>query len=178
MGMSGDESDHEAGKRSRRCDRQYKIVNDNWRNPAIRRWLRILDLLYLVSKFNSLGRASKGTWPRVRNPSYKVVEGVPISGLPKNFYDPIWVADLSEAKCKALDMKPAMNLSFEEEILRYVYTAYQQSETSNLSNSIAARFANVDENSELAPEGQEDVGYFIEWLDAQGPPDNQNVLSQ
>ena len=179
MGMSDDESDHTAGKRSRRSDRQYKIVNDNWRNPAIRRWLRIFDLLYLDSKFGLLNRAAKGTWPRVRNPSYKVVISKPVLGLPENFYDPLWLASLSEEKRRALKMVPALTLNFDEETLRCgIFLLFLNVVSKICTQSIAAKYAHV--NNETADgDIEEEQNYylnFIEWLEAQGPPDGQNYL--
>ncbi|KAI0056973.1 hypothetical protein BV25DRAFT_1763612, partial [Artomyces pyxidatus] len=92
-GMSEDESDHEGGRRG--GGRRYTIVNLDWRSPEITMWLRMFDLLHLHGKFREDGGAAPGNWPRLRIPSSKSMKGIAIVGLPRNFYNPVWLSSLA-----------------------------------------------------------------------------------
>ena len=116
-GMSGDESDHQRGQR------EYAIVHEMWRNNTLlTNWLRILDLLQLHMKFNGMGRAARGNWPRVRKLSSPRPElaGKPVAGLPLNFYDPAWYAALRDTQRAELRAQSELDLTVSEPMLRCV----------------------------------------------------------
>ncbi|KAI0060479.1 hypothetical protein BV25DRAFT_1839740 [Artomyces pyxidatus] len=115
-GMSDDESDHEGGRRG--GVRRYAIVNYDWRAPEISIWLRMLDLLQLEGKFREDGSATGGNWPRFRFPSSRSTPGTAIAGLPRNFYNPVWLAKLSADVIAELKMKPVVDLRFSDELRR------------------------------------------------------------
>ncbi|KAL6299909.1 hypothetical protein BKA93DRAFT_741554, partial [Sparassis latifolia] len=116
--MSGDESDHLGGGRG--GQRQYAIVKEEWRNDVLTPWLRTMDLLQLHTKFNEMGSAAPGNWPRVRKPSMRTVNpGCPVAGLPANFYNPQWLATLRRSQIEQLDIQPAMNVNHTLSALRY-----------------------------------------------------------
>ncbi|PCH45159.1 hypothetical protein WOLCODRAFT_168110 [Wolfiporia cocos MD-104 SS10] len=114
-GMSGDESDHQGGQR------QYAIMRETWRNNTLlTKWLRILDLLQLHMKFNGMGRAARGNWPRIRKLSSTrpKLAGKPVAGLPLNFYDPEWYAALRDTQRAELGVQPQLDLTIPESMLR------------------------------------------------------------
>lgn len=122
-GMSDDEPG--PGPRSTtaraKASRQYFVIRPAWRSPEVTNWLRVMDHLYLGSRFAADGRATRGKWTRDRVQSNKVDQAAQaIKGLPENFYDKVWLASLSPKKKRRLNVKEAINLTHTEEIMRYV----------------------------------------------------------
>ena len=113
-GMSGDESEH------RRGQKRYVVYQDQWRNPAIIEWIRKFDLIFIQTKFNAIGRAARGNWPRKREPTSQHVtrQGRPVVGLPANFYNDLWLKTLNEEDLADLQIKPAIALLHTQQFLR------------------------------------------------------------
>ncbi|KAI0314396.1 hypothetical protein OF83DRAFT_1174769 [Amylostereum chailletii] len=112
-GHSGDESDHAGG------NRQFAIVNQDWRAAQLRTWVRVLDLLHISLRFKEDGSASRGSWPRIRKPSIRSTKGVAVTGLPENFYNAEWLAKLTERWRAVLDVQPAISLDIPHALLLY-----------------------------------------------------------
>jgi len=116
--VSGDETDHHRGRN------RYAITKLRWRAPWIREWMATLDRLYLATRFTESGRATPGAFPHVR-----IMDGrhrpeshdEPVRGLPKNFYDPIWLSEQSAPYIEWLDIRPPINLKFPQELRRLIY---------------------------------------------------------
>ncbi|KAI0026656.1 hypothetical protein K488DRAFT_92149 [Vararia minispora EC-137] len=110
---SDDESDHEGDRPL------YKVSKQAWRSVELDRFLRLLDLLYLRSKFKSNGVASPGTWPRRRVSSGQVIPGTVLIGLPTNFYDLNWMKNLDASGLRELDIRDHVSLEppFELKVL-------------------------------------------------------------
>ena len=89
-GMSGDESDHGFGEKG--GHRNYAIIDEDWRAPAIRPWLRTIDLLKIAMKFRADGTPAPGNWPRTRKPLGRSIHGRAAAGLPRDFYSSNWLA--------------------------------------------------------------------------------------
>lgn len=110
--MSGDESDHRS-RESARGDRKYATVRPAWRSERISKWLRTFDQVYISTRFQSSGRATRGNWPRIRLVSAKVDEHArPVPSLPENFYTEAFLDSLDEEDLEALQVQPAIDLRF------------------------------------------------------------------
>jgi hypothetical protein len=111
--MSGDETDHGHGQT------RYAILKAQWRAPDIKTFMKILDLIHLSSRFDSSGRAKRGAFPHRRVPSTRIEhDAVPVPGLPRNFYDPIWLKSRTKHERHALQIKPDVDLTMTEEVTR------------------------------------------------------------
>ena len=111
--MSGDETDHCHGQT------RYAILRVLWRAPAATVWLKTLDLIHLSSRFDSSGRAKRGAFPHKRVPSSRVEHNAePVPGLPRNFYDPIWLQSLSEHGRRKLQIQHSVDLTMTEDVRR------------------------------------------------------------
>ncbi|KAH9021466.1 hypothetical protein EDB85DRAFT_1871863, partial [Lactarius pseudohatsudake] len=136
-GMSEDESDHDLasedegdqaeGENGRRRvprsapqRRQFKITKSQWRSPEVTKWLRIMDLLHIGTRFNDDGTPMPGNQARERYPSNKTQTGRPITGLPRNFYNAEWLTTLSPGQLVDLDVQPEVDISFTVDERRYV----------------------------------------------------------
>ncbi|KAI0041154.1 hypothetical protein FA95DRAFT_1565655 [Auriscalpium vulgare] len=115
-GMSGDESDHQGGRRG--GHRGYGIVDDVWRSEDVRPFVRILDLLYLELKFKADGGVARGNWPRFRTPTGRTKPGTPVIGLPQNIYARDWLATLSPQRKDELAMEGSISLEIPEHLKR------------------------------------------------------------
>lgn len=114
-GMSGDESD----RSTKQKDKKYFVVRPIWRSQEVTEWLRVMDLVYISSRFAADGRATKGNWVRNRIQSTRVDrDSKPIPGLPHNFYDQTWLEAQTRREKKALKMREAIDLGHSEEIIR------------------------------------------------------------
>ena len=100
--MSDDQKDHQDG------ERRYKISDLFWRDPRLTKFLRILDGLYRSTKFDDGDRAAPGNWPRVRIPPHpedpKSTKKPP-TGLPRNFLNPEYLAQLQPYELRDLDVQ-------------------------------------------------------------------------
>ncbi|KAI0055796.1 hypothetical protein BV25DRAFT_1921530 [Artomyces pyxidatus] len=139
-GMSDDESDHQGSRRG--GIRRYDIVASAWRSPELSLWLRIIDLLYIHTKFRDTDTAAPGNWVRIRNPSNRIQQGTPVSGLSRNFYNPTWLANLSLSVQAELNIQPNADFRIPDALLRTV--------------SLAARYIHV-ESGHIAPLNPDDV---------------------
>jgi hypothetical protein len=111
--MSGDETDH-TGDRVR-----YAITKLPWRDPAISAWMKTFDLLHLSTRFTQNRRATRGAYPHVRFLSDRIERHYkPVAGLPINFYHQGWLESLEEYQRDALNIQPAVDLTFTATIQR------------------------------------------------------------
>ncbi|KZV59118.1 hypothetical protein PENSPDRAFT_672576 [Peniophora sp. CONT] len=113
-GGSDDESQVMAGQSA------FMIQPLLWRAPALNKALRTGCLLHLTNRFNDDGRPSRGAWPRLRLPPPPSTPGVmprkPISGLPRNCYNPEWLKTLDKEAIRDLNAKEEVDLSVPEEL--------------------------------------------------------------
>lgn len=114
--MSEDESEHEG-------ERRYRIVEPNWRNADLTRWLRMFDNIYSSTKFNDDNRPSRGNWTRIRippHPGAPKASRKPPPGLPRNFYAPGYLDSLLKYELEALDVQDEVYpLHHTEEVQKY-----------------------------------------------------------
>jgi hypothetical protein len=116
--MSEDESDH-GGNGGAVQGRRYKIVKLQWRSLEATKWLRTMDLIYAGTKINEDNTRGPGNQSRPRYPSSKKQLGRPIKGLPRNFYDPRWLATLTPRKLEELRVQPEISIEFSKAEQRY-----------------------------------------------------------
>lgn len=90
-----------------------------WRSGEVAKWLGVMDLVYVSSRFAADGRPTKGKWVRDRVRSARVDrDSKPVPGLPSNFYDYIWLTSLTADERQALGMCEAIDLRHSEDIAR------------------------------------------------------------
>ena len=111
--LSEDESDHENGTNLGQS--RYIIVREEWRSDELIKWLRIIDLLACGEKWDGRKVARRGNVRRLRVVSTRSKDGVAISGLPENCYNPSWLKTLKGYERKDLDVKLAIDLTFTEQ---------------------------------------------------------------
>ena len=101
-GHSGDESDHKSSSTVR-----YVIQALPWRSDEVTQYVRALDAVHMSTKFTISGRPIPGAWPRTRVLSKKSVDTCAnaVPGLPRNFYNPAWLADQEEWRVRMLQIK-------------------------------------------------------------------------
>lgn len=102
-GMSSDDSEGEIGKR----DRRFHIKILPWRNEELTRWLHMLDSMH-----NNTTRSAKLPVGRpvvcTRTPSTKIsFRRTAPRGLPRSFYDPLWISLQCSGKLWSLHIQPA-----------------------------------------------------------------------
>lgn len=111
--MSGDESSDDV------MPRAYAITVLPWRNPSpeITKWLRSFDHLHLSTRFGTDDRPLPGNFPHRRVSSKRIEAHSPAPpGLPRNFYDPLWLQDLDKFQIETLDIQPPIDLTFSPDI--------------------------------------------------------------
>lgn len=114
QGMSGDESDHADG------EERYAYTNLPWRNPAteVKQWFKNFDYLHLSTRFTADDRATSGKFPHIRINSTRIERhATPVPGLPRNFYDPVWLERMDDFQVRELDVQPSIDLSFSQKML-------------------------------------------------------------
>ena len=117
-GMSGDETDR-CGRQPIQGQRKFIVVRPHWRSQEVTRWLRVIDNLYMIHRFSSNGRASRGNWVRQRIDSGRVDrDRIPVTGLPENFYDEGWLRGLSREEMDHLEVQPGVDLKHSAGVLR------------------------------------------------------------
>ncbi|KAJ3503848.1 hypothetical protein NLJ89_g8249 [Agrocybe chaxingu] len=112
---SGDESAHDGGHN------QYTITTMAWRNPALRNFFKVLDWLYLSTRFEDTShRAGRGAFPRRRVMVNRMDTYVlnAVKGLPINFYNPPYIASLDPVSLRELSAKPPVEIAISPEIFR------------------------------------------------------------
>jgi hypothetical protein len=121
--LSDDESDHENGTNMGRPS--YSIVQDAWRSEELIKWLRTIDLLSLGEKWDGRHVARRGNSRRLRVHSNRSKDDEkPVSGLPENCYDSVWLSSLKEYERNALQVGPPLDLTFSENERSYVFSAH------------------------------------------------------
>jgi uncharacterized circularly permuted ATP-grasp superfamily protein len=110
-GMSGDESEN-SKERQLREHRKFTVIRPVWRSLEVIPWLQVIDEAHLDSRFSESGRATRGNWVRHRVRSGTRVDDTrpPVTGLPRNFYDEEWLAQLSRTELEALEVQEEVNL--------------------------------------------------------------------
>ena len=104
-GMSSDESSNEDPNSSRKA---CVIKSVPWRNEELIPYLQMIDGDF--NQFNRYGNRKPGNpfRDRVRLAGMKATERPAITGLPKNFYDKTWYANLSNNDIRFLQAKPEL----------------------------------------------------------------------
>lgn len=116
-GMSEDEPDWRST--SGKLPSDYCIVRPIWRSKAVTDWLRVIDHIYLASRFSTDGRVTRGKWMRNRKPSNKIDSAAtPVKGLPINFYDEDWLESLGRKERNSLKMKEPVDLTHTKDVMR------------------------------------------------------------
>ncbi len=114
--MSGDESDTEWKGPKDQLPHFVSVLS--WRNPEVVGFFRVLDALYFSTHFKD-NKWSPGRFPHTRVPSLRVKHSDAVPGLPVNFYNPTWLAQLSDIEKRKLKMKEILKLDFSVHILRW-----------------------------------------------------------
>lgn len=107
--MSGDESDSGV----------FVTKRLPWRSldSKVVEWFRILDGLYLSTRFTDNDKPIPGAFPGQRLlPNGILHDANPVSRLPLNFYDPAYLKNLDEYEMARLAPQKAMDLSFPPEL--------------------------------------------------------------
>lgn len=99
-GMSSDEEDHYRGTK------HYRVLKKRWRAQELTPWLRVFDAAYRKDRSVPFEQG-QGAMPRLRYTSnaetHRPVRNA-VKGLPRNAYDPDWVASLSSYERGRLGM--------------------------------------------------------------------------
>jgi hypothetical protein len=114
--MSDDETDSEWDGQADQVPHFVKVTN--WRNPGIINFFHVLDALYFSTRFKA-NKWSPGRFPHIRVPSVRLKNCDAVPGLPVNFYRPQWLSQLGDIERRKLRTRPAIDLSFSRNILRY-----------------------------------------------------------
>ncbi|KAF9521796.1 hypothetical protein CPB83DRAFT_900278 [Crepidotus variabilis] len=109
---SGDESSHEGAKT------RYAVTSMEWRNEKLHFIFRVLDRIYMSTRFTDANRATQGMFPHVRLPSKRKDNRGPPAGLPQNFYSSTFLEKLEDYELHALAIKPAVSLQFSDSMIR------------------------------------------------------------
>jgi hypothetical protein len=120
--LSDDESDHENG--TRLGQRRYVIVKEEWRSDELIKWLRMTDLLACGEKWTGRLVAQSGNDRRLRIVSDRSKVGCAVSGLPENCYDPGWLRSLRRHERACLDVRPAFDMTFPDELRSCAFTLF------------------------------------------------------
>lgn len=120
--MSGDETDRDymPGKK---C---LAVKTMDWRNPSedIKSLMRTLDQLHLSTRFGSDGVALPGIFPYLRLSSNRLEAQPKVpSGLPINFYNPLYLNKLSRFEYRNLNVLPTVDLTIAPWLLQFVSTS-------------------------------------------------------
>jgi hypothetical protein len=75
----------------------------------------MIDLLACGEKWDGRNVAKRGNSRRLRVVSTRSKEGVAVSGLPENCYNPSWLETLKFYERKHLRITPAIDMTFTEE---------------------------------------------------------------
>lgn len=96
LGHSEDETDREHRTVDNRA--RYLIKRLEWRSDELTQYVRALDVVHLSTRWSRSGRPRRGQFPRIRVATRNKVDrdARPVPGLPRNFYDPSWLAAQSE----------------------------------------------------------------------------------
>lgn len=123
IGTDGNSEDESDGEVELGRGVVYWIVPLEWRSKELVKLLRALDVLHLSTRFDEKGKPTPGQWPRYRRekpprvPNYEV-DGVP--GLPRNFYNPLWLVTRSQWELERLGIRDdvEVDLSIPEDVQR------------------------------------------------------------
>lgn len=122
--MSGDEEDFSyLPPRGLKCKR-FIVRSMDWRNPVAVEFFRVLDALYFSLRYSDDGKWSRGHFPDERLRCDRTGHGSAVRGLPRNFYNPAWLATVDPLQIEMLDMQPSVNFNFSQDILRWVELSF------------------------------------------------------
>ncbi|KAK7025508.1 hypothetical protein VNI00_015942 [Paramarasmius palmivorus] len=109
---SGDESDPAK-------HREYHITSPAWRSGELSDYLRYMSALHLEMKYRGNGKYTPGEFPAPRHASDRphTLSDVAPSGLPENWYDPVWL-NADPARRRALRVKECVPLILPAELVR------------------------------------------------------------
>jgi hypothetical protein len=109
--VSGDESEDQG-------ETVYIIYQYPWRDEKVGFFLRSVEVLAEAEKRNEFNQRSRGHVPRTRIPTTTDVcrSGRPVRGLPKNWYNQMWLKTLSDLEARHLRMKPEVPLVHTAEV--------------------------------------------------------------
>lgn len=89
----------------------------DWRAKPVADMLHVCDLLHFSSKLSPDMRVIKPPLPRVRIVGQAVQQDSrPVSDLPRNFYDPDWLADQDSAVINNLHIRAPVPLHITKEL--------------------------------------------------------------
>jgi hypothetical protein len=116
--LSDDESDHENGTNLGQS--HYVIVQEAWRLDELIKWLRLIDLLACGKKWDGRNVARRDNVRHLHVRSTHSKEGVAISGLPENCYNPHWLGSLKDYQRQSLNVQLVIDMTFSKEELSCV----------------------------------------------------------
>ncbi|KAJ7243127.1 hypothetical protein B0H12DRAFT_1236554 [Mycena haematopus] len=110
--MSGDERSHAHG------NARYVVKTLDWRQTVP--LFSTLDSLHLSTRFNAESAGpGKFPHPRIRNTARPPQSGKPVSGLPRNLYNPDWLAKQTALERRRLKIKPDIDMTISPDLLRH-----------------------------------------------------------
>lgn len=103
----------------------YQRLRPEWRSPApdVEAWFLTFDLVHMSTHFQKNGKRNPGRLPhhRIRDSEDDTTaSGTYPKRLPLNFYDEIWLQTLDGGEREKLAAQPAIDLTFNDEVQRYV----------------------------------------------------------
>ncbi|KAH9068119.1 hypothetical protein EDB83DRAFT_2314650 [Lactarius deliciosus] len=101
----------------------YAIVGEVWRSDELIKWLRMMDLLACGEKWDRRNVAQQGNSRRLHLHSSRSKDGVAVSGLPENCYNPDWLNSLKRYERELLDVQPPLDMQFSDEEQRRAATS-------------------------------------------------------
>lgn len=119
---SGDESEYDEDNQ-----KELVVTQLGWRNREVRGWMQVWDDLNLKIQITRKAGGMSGRLPyprydpedrprgRARPESHRYQAP---SGLPRNFYSPDYLRDLTDVQRDSLNLQPPISLQFPPAILR------------------------------------------------------------
>lgn len=117
LAQSGDESCHELGRNV------YRTTTLKWRAKVAVPFLRMLDYIYLSTRFQADGRAKRGAFPLQKFDSGRPEtrnDNCPV-GLPINLVDEEWLRLQTKEEVRRLKLRPAVSFELTDAMTRFVF---------------------------------------------------------
>ena len=114
--MSSDESNDESVRMGRSSIREYRTVRQDWRAPWIQTMVDTFDHIHDLSRDATVSRDRRGAAVRLRQFSTKHTNTRrgPVTGLPYNFYNPVWLGKQNRLWVKnVLRPRPPMEVDLQ-----------------------------------------------------------------
>lgn len=114
--MSDDEEDYDGE------NKRLVVLGMPWRSAQAEEWMLRLDHVHMSTRWGPKGTPKRGRLPRWRVRGSKRMErgSEHPRGLPKNFYDSLWMNELTEEDRRALKTTEPVDLSLSDELMKYV----------------------------------------------------------